>query len=100
MTTTTEMPRMIDRPEAEATLYRVAICAFTYYPAKAAEEPGYDVDEDVAWCAAPLAGLPAALIAEMRTTIATLIVTPTADRQAFIRRLSDLSGADAGLEGA
>lgn len=100
MTTTTEMPRMIDRSEAEATLYRVAICAFTFYPGKAAEEPGYRVDEDVDWCAAPLAGLPAALFAEMRATIAKIIVTPTADRQAFIRRLTELSGADAGLEGA
>lgn len=100
MTTTTETPRMIDRSEAEATLYRVAICAFTYYPTKATEEPGYRIDEDVAWCAAPLAGLPTTLLAEMRATIATLIITPSADRQAFIRRLTELSGADARLEGA
>ena len=54
-TTTSEGPTMIDRSDCEATLYRIAICAFTYYPDKEADEPGYSVDEDVDWCLAPLA---------------------------------------------
>ena len=30
----------IDRNRAEKVLYRVAICAFTYYPGKPDREPG------------------------------------------------------------
>lgn len=98
-TTPTGDPTMIDRSEAEATLYRVAICAFTYHPDKHLDEPGYTLNEDLTWCLAPLAGLPDADIAELRDTIRTLITTPTADRQAFIRRLDALSGSDTTLEG-
>lgn len=82
---------MLDRAAAENTLNRVAICAFTYYPDKPADEPGWTLDEDLAWCLAPLAGLPDAELAGLAATIRTLITTPTADRQAFIRHLAALS---------
>lgn len=94
MTTT---PPAIDRAEAEATLYRVAICAFTYHPDKPLEEPGYDVAEDIAWCLAPLAGLPTTQLDELRDTVRVLITTPTADRQAFIRDLGGLVGDSTGF---
>lgn len=97
MTTT---PAGIDRAEAEATLYRVAICAFTYYPDKPLEEPGYDVAEDIAWCVAPVAGLPPTQLDALRDTVWVLITTPTADRQGFIRDLAAIVGdSAAGFEG-
>ena len=96
MTTT---PPAIDRAEAEATLYRVAICAFTYYPDKPLDEPGYDVAEDIAWCLAPLAGLSTTRLEALRDTVRVLITTPTADRQGFIRDLAALAGDPAGFEG-
>ncbi|MDF2713054.1 MAG: hypothetical protein K0R62_8706, partial [Nonomuraea muscovyensis] len=46
----------------------------------------------------PLSGLPTAGLTVLRDTIATLITTPTADRQAFIRTLAALS--DDAPEGA
>lgn len=82
---------MIDRAEAEATLYRVAVCAFTYYPGKETDEPGYRVDEDVDWCAAPLLGLPGPQFDEVRDQIRLLITDPLADRQAFISALGQLA---------
>ncbi|WP_409047875.1 hypothetical protein AB2L57_01035 [Microbacterium sp. HA-8] len=89
---------MIDRAHTDATVYRVAICAFTYHPNKHLDELGWDIAEDVAWCLAPLRALSAELLAEFRVTIATLITTPAADRQAFIRRLSALSGDDGAVD--
>lgn len=83
---------MLDPAEAEAALYRVAVCAFTWYPAKEADEPGWTIAEDLDWCLAPLAGLPTDALADLRATVQTLITTPTADRQAFIRHLAALSG--------
>lgn len=83
---------MIDRAEAEATLYRVAVCAFTYYPGKETDEPGYRVDEDVDWCAAPLIGLPTTQFDQIREQIRLLITDPLADRQAFITVLGELTG--------
>ena len=83
---------MIDRADAEATIYRVAICAFTYYADKLADEPGYSVDEDVHWCAAPLTGLPEPQLTALRDTVRVLITDPTADRQSFIRQLHVLAG--------
>lgn len=83
---------MIDRAEAEATLYRVAVSAFTYYPGKETEEPGYRVDEDVDWCAAPLIGLPTPQLEQIRDQIRLQITDPLADRQAFITDLGELAG--------
>lgn len=90
---------MIAPSNADAALYKVAYCAFTYYPDKHIDEPGYTLEEDLAWCLAPLAVLPAPELAEIRHTIRTLITTPTADRQPFIRRLAALSSNDAAFEG-
>jgi hypothetical protein len=89
---------MLDRANAEATMYRVAIAAFTYHPGKPSEEPGYHVSEDVDWCIAPLTGLPTDELARLRATIETLITTPTADRRAFIRHLAALSDRDTALD--
>ncbi|MFK4806220.1 hypothetical protein ACI3KX_10150 [Microbacterium sp. ZW CA_36] len=89
--TTTPHPTRLDRADTDAALYRVAICAFTYHPDKHLDEPGYQLAEDLAWCLAPLAGLPTTQLAVLRDTIATLITTPTADRQSFIRALATLS---------
>ncbi|KQP73508.1 hypothetical protein ASF40_20460 [Microbacterium sp. Leaf288] len=97
-TTPTPDPTLLDRSAAEAALYRVAVCAFTYHPGKPVDEPGWSLDEDLAWCLAPLAGLPDEHFAEFAATVRTLIVTPTADRQAFIRRLLALSGDNRPLD--
>jgi hypothetical protein len=96
MTTTPHPPRL-DRANTDAALYRVAICAFTYHPDKHRDEPGWQLAEDLDWCLAPLAGLPSAGLTVLRDTIETLITTPTADRQAFIRTLAALSEASEGL---
>jgi hypothetical protein len=89
--TTTPHPTRLDRANTDAALYRAAICAFTYHPDKHLDEPGYQLAEDLAWCLAPLGTLPTTELAALRDTIATLITTPTADRQAFIRTLATLS---------
>jgi hypothetical protein len=83
---------MIDRAEAEATLYRVAVSAFTYYPEKPDVEAGYGVEEDVDWCSAPLISLPSEQFDALRETIRELITSPTADRRAFIATLDELAG--------
>ncbi|KJL45000.1 hypothetical protein RS82_00510 [Microbacterium trichothecenolyticum] len=83
---------MLDPAAAEDALYKVAICAFTWYPAKEVIEPGWTITEDLDWCLAPLAGLPVDKLADLRVTVRTLITTPTADRQAFIQHLAALSG--------
>lgn len=98
MTTPTGDQTMIDRADTEATLYRVAIAAFTYHPGKEHDEPGYTVNEDIAWCLQPLTALPAETLHELRETVRTLITTPAADRQAFIRYLAALAESDATLE--
>ena len=83
---------MIDRADTEATLFRVAICAFTYYPDKPTDELGYTVDEDVNWCSKPLTSLPESELTVMRASIQALITDPTTDRQAFIAYLAQLAG--------
>lgn len=89
-TSTSHGPIVIDRAITEATLWRVAICAFTYHPTKEADEPGFSLNEDVAWCAAPLARLPKAQRAELLDVIRNLITDPAADRREFIRSLAEL----------
>ncbi|WP_374976627.1 hypothetical protein ACEYYH_02015 [Microbacterium trichothecenolyticum] len=101
MTTTTPSnePTMLDRSAAEATRWRTAVSAFEYYPNKHLDEPGYTIDEDVTWCIAPLAGLPDTELDQLRATVRTLITTPTADRQAFIRHLATLTADDPTTDG-
>src|SRR4051812_42918466 len=82
---------MIDRADAEATLYRVAISAFTYYPDKPAAEPGYGVEEDIDWCTAPLRSLPPEQLHALRESVRELIIDPMADRRAFIATLNELA---------
>lgn len=83
----------IDRSHTEKVLYRVAICAFTYYPEKPEQEPGYDVEQDVAWCTEPLEKrLHWADLEMFRNVIRMLITVPTADRRPFIQKLAELSG--------
>jgi hypothetical protein len=101
MTTTTENrePMMLDRAAAEAARWRIAVSAFEYYPDKHLDEPGYTLDEDVAWCIEPLTGLASAELEQLRVAIRTLITTPTADRQAFIRHLATLTADDRTTDG-
>ena len=82
---------MIDRAETEATLYRVAVSAFTYYRDKPDLEPGYQVDEDVDWCSEPLRSLPPEQLDPLRVMIRELITNPAADRRAFIATLGELA---------
>ena len=46
----------------------------------------------------PLAGLPETELDQLRATIRTLITTPSADRQAFIRHLATLTADDTTTE--
>ncbi|GAA1645798.1 hypothetical protein [Microbacterium flavum] len=83
----------IDRDRAEKVLYRTAISAFMYYPDKPDNEPGYDVEEDVAWCVAPLdRQLPMPDVEIFRGVIRMLITEPLADRRPLIQKLAELSG--------
>jgi len=89
--TTPEDLTMIDQNDPPAaTLWRVALCAFTYYPDKAEQEPGYSIDNDVAWCTAPLKRLPSAELVELRGMVRNLIADQAADRRDFIDRLAEL----------
>ena len=81
---------MLERTQADAAIYRVAITAFTYYPERSEREGGYTVDEDLDWCIRPLRHLPADLCRDLRAQMHMLITDPAADRQAFIRRLKAL----------
>lgn len=78
---------MLDRSQIDATVFRVAVAAFTYYPDKSNREPGYTLDEDLDWCMRPLRQLPDLHREELRQHISDLVTDPGADRQAFIRRL-------------
>ena len=78
---------MLDRSQIDATVFRVAVAAFTYYPEKAASEPGYTLEEDLDWCMRPLRRLPEETRRELREHVTTLVTNPAADRQGFIRRL-------------
>ena len=79
---------MLDRTKTEAVINRVAVAAFTYYPTKQVDEPGYVIDEDLDWCVAPLWALPGAERDAIREEVRKLIEDPTRDRQAFIRDLT------------
>ncbi|WJL97056.1 hypothetical protein QSU92_07795 [Microbacterium sp. ET2] len=75
---------MIDRADVEELIFRVAECAFRYHPSRSATEPGYTVEEDVAWCVEPLSSKEGVDAEALARRIQLLITNPTADRRAFI----------------
>lgn len=82
---------VLDRSEVEAALARVAVAAFTYYPEKGIEEPGYVVEEDVEWAMEPLRMLDAERREEWWQRFAAVITDPDADRRAFLADLMALA---------
>ena len=84
---------MIDRSHTEATLDRVAFAALTYYPSKPDLELGYRLDEDIAYCLAPLGGIDQAAMSELRELITDTIIDPTAHRERLVRHLEGLASA-------
>lgn len=88
MTTHTDPARMVDRADVEQVLYRTAICAVTFHPSKYVDDPSYDVEDDVAWCSAPLRGIPSGQFAEVRASIRMVITDPTVSRTSFVETLA------------
>ncbi len=84
---------VIDRSDAEAVLARVAVAAFTYYPEKGVDEPGYAVEEDVEWAMERLRMLDPEARAEWWLRVTEVIADPAADRQAFVADLMALAEA-------
>lgn len=82
---------MIDRAHTETTLWRTAVSAFSYYPTKHIDEPGYAVGEDIAWCLEPLSGVDRTILERLSGLVATAIVDPTAHRAALTKELERLA---------
>lgn len=83
---------LVDQRDTDVTLFRVAICAFLYYPGKLSDEPGYTIDEDLAWCMAPLRSLPARQLVHTTDRTRALIMDSSADPREFIATLAMLAG--------
>jgi hypothetical protein len=79
-----------DREHAEAVIFNAAFVAFTYYPEKYLDEPGYTIEEDLAWCAESMAQLPVEAQKELLDELRMLVTDPTRDRQCFIKRVMSL----------
>ena len=84
---------MLDKSDAEAAIYRTAYAAFTYYPEKHLDEPGYTVIEDLDWCLEPLASLTDDVREPLRSRMKEVITNPAADRQGLIRAIRGLASA-------
>lgn len=82
---------MIDRAHTETTLWRTAVTAFSYYPTKHIDEPGYTIDEDITWCLETLSEVDPTALARLSDLVATAIVDPTANRTALIKELERLA---------
>lgn len=82
---------MLDKSDAEAAIYRTAYAAFTYYPEKHLDEPGYSVMEDLDWCLEPVAVLPDEVREQLRGQMQEAITNPDADRQGLIRAVRGLA---------
>lgn len=81
----------IDRADAETVLYRVAICAFTYYEGKEVDDAGYSLRDDVEWCLAALGSHATETAGSLRADIHAMITDRDADRRTFIARLAALA---------
>ena len=93
MSTDPKGSAVIDRSDVEAALARVAVAAFTHYPEKSVEEPGYVVEEDVEWAMEPLRMLDHEAREEWWRRFTEVIADPAADRRAFVADLMALADA-------
>ena len=83
---------IFDRSDGEAVIFRAALVAFTYYPDKQLDEPGWTIDEDLAWCAESMEALPAETQQELLHELRMLVTDSTRDRQGFIKHVLSLTG--------
>lgn len=91
MNTQSKGAAVLDRSDVEAALARVAVAAFTHYPEKGIEEPGYVVEEDVEWAMEPLRMLDDRMREEWWVRFTAVIADPAADRRTFIADLMALA---------
>jgi hypothetical protein len=82
---------MVDRAHTETTLWRTAVSAFSYYPTKPVDEPGYTVGEDATWCLEPLSAVDQPVFLRLSDLVASAIVDPTAHRVALTKELERLA---------
>ncbi|MGN8552094.1 UNVERIFIED_CONTAM: hypothetical protein OHV15_05880 [Microbacterium sp. SLM126] len=82
---------MIDRAHTESTLWRTAVSAFSYYPTRHIDEPGYTIGEDITWCLEPLSGVDQTVLERLSRLVEAAIVDPTAHRAALTKELERLA---------
>lgn len=75
---------MVDRAEAEAVLFRAGVAVIASYPEEVRDEPGYTIDEDVAWCVQPLSSPYAGARANIAGHVGGAIADATASRRALV----------------
>lgn len=75
------MTMPIDRADAEAVLYRVAVSAFADDAATTGALDRDTLHTEVGWCLEPLQGLPDEQTQWLRAVVAAAILNPTAHRQ-------------------
>lgn len=75
---------VLEPSDVESAFARVAVAAFTYYPEKTIDEPGYVIDEDVDWAMEPLRSMDSRERARWRERVIAVISDPDCDRRAFI----------------
>ncbi len=90
VTASVEAPRSL----VNTGIAGLALVAFTYYPDKHLDEPGYTIDEDLEWCAESMTALPIETQQQLMAEIRMLVLEPTRDRQAFIKQILSLAESD------
>lgn len=78
---------MFDRTQADDFKHRLGIAAIGYYPSREQREPGYTIDEDIAFCLDALPDIPDLYRQRMQARIAEVITDPTAHREQFLTEL-------------
>ncbi|MGZ0712555.1 hypothetical protein ACWPKO_29880 (plasmid) [Coraliomargarita sp. W4R53] len=82
---------MLNSKTADDIIDRVAIAALKYYPAKATDEPGYSIDEDIDWCVRAFGDIPWPHAQRLRRGIRDVITDPTTHREQFTRDITNLT---------
>lgn len=81
----------IPQEQLDNLLSRAALAALFYYPEMAVDDDGYSIQNDIAYCMEPVAGIGDEDAERLRVAVGHVITNPTAHRSELLALVIELA---------
>ncbi|TFD55619.1 hypothetical protein E3T43_10875 [Cryobacterium sp. Hh7] len=85
----------ISQEQFDDLLSRTALAALSYYPETAVDDDGHNLENDIAYCREPIAGIADEDAERLRIAVGRVITNPTAHRSEILALVIELAPSPA-----